>query len=98
MSAAVSNLAEERCARHTKSPAKVQFGKPIKATLADLKVAVRWRDDMPNDVPTRRLDEAVGVTALHLGLCALGGGVELDLGNGYILVCTVRKAEDACAG
>lgn len=98
MKAAVTNLAEARCARRSTSPAKVPFATPIKATLNDLKHAVRWRDDTPGDVPPDRLHEVIGVTALHLGFCALNSGVELDLGNGYILTCTVREAEAACAG
>lgn len=98
MSAGVAHLGEARCARRSSSPAKLAFAAPIKATMGDLKHAVRWREDTPGDVPPDRLREIVGVTALHLGLCALNSGVELDLGNGYVLCCSVRQVEAPCAG
>lgn len=98
MSAAVANLAAARCSRRSGSPAKAPLAAPIKATMDQLKQAVRWRDDMPGDMPEGRLREVVGITALHLGFCALSGGVELDLGNGYIMTCTVRESGAACAG
>jgi hypothetical protein len=98
MTAAVASLAAARSVRHSHSPAKVPLSAPIRATMAELKDAVRWREDAPTEVDPRRFDEIVGVTALHLGFCALGGSVELDLGNGHVLVCTVRPQEAACAG
>jgi len=98
VTAAVASLAAARNVRHSQSPAKVPLAAPIRATMTDLKNAVRWRDDAPTEVPAARFNEIVGVTALHLGFCALGSGVELDLGNGHVLVCTVRPQEAACAG
>lgn len=98
MTAAVATLSQERCVRHSKSPAKVPMAAPLRATMADLKNAVRLRSDAPTEVDTRRFNEIVGVTALHLGFCSLGRSVELDLGNGHVLVCTVRPQEAACAG
>lgn len=96
MTAAVAHLAAARCSRRTSSPAKVPFTPPIKATLKELKVAARWRDDAPTDVPAARFEEVAGVTVLHLAFCALNSGVELDLGNGYVMSCTVKEAP--CAG
>lgn len=65
----------------------------IAATLNDLETAVQWREDTPGHMLPADVRQVVGVTAKLLGLNALAKGVAIDLGNGYVLVCTTRQAE-----
>lgn len=69
------------------------------ATLDHLKAAVRHRDDAPGHMLMHDIDQVVGVCAKTLGLQALGRGLAVDLGNGYVLVCTteMRNASNSKA-
>lgn len=63
---------------------------PRRATKRDLQHAVYFSDRYPMGIGRRDGFAIVAITLARLGMAALGNSVQIDLGNGHSLNCTVQ--------